>query len=552
VKKENNERSLLDTNAERLWEEQLKGLKEDRLRAQVLIPLFRAMGYQGLDHYHGTTERGKDIVMWLPTRTEGRENYAVVVKAGKINAKASGKGSAGEVATQIQQCFGEEFVEDTRGEELVIHKVLVAASGTINKDAREAIHGILKNRSLERNVEFLPLEKLIRLLEKHLPQIGAVGLLEKVHAVISSANPELNLSVAVTPHGNVISIAPKDPNKPLDIKMNFQAASEEVAQELQQGFHKLRSEGSAFSVPAAVTVQLNLPALLESVGLGPLGSLTDVEISQRPREIGIFVFRRTQEDGTITDLSNIHFQVVEAGTSKSKLRSKVFPDSAYELEFTVSLQTGEANLLLRPRFLESNAVAAYRAAAFCLALSKPGTLELVQEPSGIAFLQGGSGIQELSFDPILVTILRHLATIQEKTGVILRPPAEYANDDLTDIARTYTMVTEGKLTLASFAFTVPTEEIPTSSDKPDQWVFPGTGQDFKISLFDSEIDLGASEVVAEKAVLLIEMDSSVKPGESKMVVRPEPGTEIFINFPRFSERIYFKPETGAKVGSGNK
>jgi hypothetical protein len=551
VKKENNERSLLDRSAELLWEEQLKGLKEDQLRTQVLIPLFRAMGYQGLDHYHGTTERGKDIVMWLPTRTEGRENYAVVVKAGKINARASGKGSAGEVATQIQQCFGEDYVEDTRGEELVIHKVLVAASGTINKDAREAIHGILKNRSLERNVEFLPLEKLIRLLEKHLPQIGAVGLLEKAHAVISSANPELNLSVAVTPHGKAISVTPKDPNKPLDIKMNFQATSEEVAQELQQGFHKLRSEGSAFSVPAAVTVQLNLPALLESVGLGPVGSLTDVQISQRPREIGIFVFRRTQEDGTITELSNIHFQVVEAGTSKSKLRSNVFPDSAYELEFTVSLQTGEANLLLRPRFLESNAVAAYRAAAFCLALSKPGTLELVRESSGIA-LQGGSGTQELSFDPILVTILRRLAMIQEKTGVLLRPQAQYTNDHLTDIARTYIMVTEGKLTLASFAFTVPAEEIPTFSDKPDQWVFPGTGQDFKISLFASEINLGPSEVVAEKAILLIETDSSVKPGESKMVVRPEPGTEIFINFPRFSEKIYFKPEAGAKVGSQNK
>src|ERR1700740_3092846 len=97
---EDNERPLLDRSTELLWAEQLKGLKEDQLRTQILIPLFRAMGYQGLDHYHGPTERGKDIVMWLPTRTEGRENYAVVVKAGKINAKASGKGSAGEVATQ--------------------------------------------------------------------------------------------------------------------------------------------------------------------------------------------------------------------------------------------------------------------------------------------------------------------------------------------------------------------------------------------------------------------------------------------------------------------
>jgi hypothetical protein len=70
VKKENDERFLLDRSAELLSEEQLKGLK-DQLRTQILIPLFRAIGYQGLDHYHDPTERGKDIVMWLPTRTEG-------------------------------------------------------------------------------------------------------------------------------------------------------------------------------------------------------------------------------------------------------------------------------------------------------------------------------------------------------------------------------------------------------------------------------------------------------------------------------------------------
>jgi hypothetical protein len=132
---------------------------------------------------------------------------------------------------------------------------------------------------------------------------------------------------------------------------------------------------------------------------------------------------------------------------------------------------------------------------------------------------------------------------------VLRPQAEYTSDDLTDIARTHIMVTEGKLTLASLAFTVPAQEIHTSSDIPDQLVFPRTEQDFKISLFGSEIDLGPSEIVAQNAVLQIADDSSLKPGESKLVVRPEPGTEIFINFPRFSKRIYFKSEPGARAGS---
>jgi len=108
------------------WEEKLKGIKEDELRTNILMPLFRAMGYQGVDHSHGPNERGKDITMWMLTPTGGRDNYAVVVKARKINARASGKGSARDVAIQIQQCFGDTYTEETRGEDFVIHKVLVA------------------------------------------------------------------------------------------------------------------------------------------------------------------------------------------------------------------------------------------------------------------------------------------------------------------------------------------------------------------------------------------------------------------------------------------
>jgi len=41
-------------------------------------------------------------------------------------------------------------------------------------------------------VEYLPLDKIVTLLEKHFPAIGAIGLLDKAHAIISSANPQLD------------------------------------------------------------------------------------------------------------------------------------------------------------------------------------------------------------------------------------------------------------------------------------------------------------------------------------------------------------------------
>ena len=85
-------------------------MKEDELREQVLIPLFEAMGFRDVHHYHGgSQEKGKDIVMWKSGENRERVNYAVVAKAGKISGKASGSSSAGEALTQIQQCFNESY-----------------------------------------------------------------------------------------------------------------------------------------------------------------------------------------------------------------------------------------------------------------------------------------------------------------------------------------------------------------------------------------------------------------------------------------------------------
>lgn len=87
--------------------DQLSKLKEAPLRTEVLIPLFRAMGFRDVRlHHGGPLEQGKDIVMWRPGPLGDRVNYAVVVKAGNVNGRAQGAGSAGEVATQVQQCFG--------------------------------------------------------------------------------------------------------------------------------------------------------------------------------------------------------------------------------------------------------------------------------------------------------------------------------------------------------------------------------------------------------------------------------------------------------------
>jgi hypothetical protein len=87
----------------------LEALTEDDLRNEVLIPLFRRMGFHDVRHNHGSIELGKDIVMWAPDALRMREDYAVVAKRGKISGRSSGASSASEVASQVRRALGSTY-----------------------------------------------------------------------------------------------------------------------------------------------------------------------------------------------------------------------------------------------------------------------------------------------------------------------------------------------------------------------------------------------------------------------------------------------------------
>ena len=56
-----------------LTRSRLLEMRESELRKDVLIPLFKAMGYRDVYDYPGSGEKGKDIVMWAPTLVGYRE-----------------------------------------------------------------------------------------------------------------------------------------------------------------------------------------------------------------------------------------------------------------------------------------------------------------------------------------------------------------------------------------------------------------------------------------------------------------------------------------------
>jgi hypothetical protein len=149
----------------------LSEMSETELRIHVLIPLFKKMGFQDVNHYHGGSgEKGKDIIMWKEGSIRERVNYAVVVKSTKISGKATGKSSAAEVRFQVEQCFSSTYSDPVTTEAQKVHRCFVVSSKEIKKEAIEAIKGILALNNLDKVTDFINGDKLYDLIEKHLPE----------------------------------------------------------------------------------------------------------------------------------------------------------------------------------------------------------------------------------------------------------------------------------------------------------------------------------------------------------------------------------------------
>ena len=146
----------------------LQEMSEAVLRIEVLVPLFQRMGCEGVDHFHGGREKGKDIVYYTLDEFGERHYTGVVVKRGKISGAASGKGNFGEVLTQVRQCFLHPYPDPGVGE-VAIERCVVVASGKIAQAAQEEF---AKEREQQRPaLRFIDGPELVALVDKHLPEL---------------------------------------------------------------------------------------------------------------------------------------------------------------------------------------------------------------------------------------------------------------------------------------------------------------------------------------------------------------------------------------------
>lgn len=114
------------------FKQELKTLNEKKFRL-ILIQLFEKLSFKEVDHHHGTTEFGKDIVFYEEDTFGKKIWYACVVKSGNITQSI-----LGDVHRQVRECFKSKYPSTTYGR-VQINKVLVICSGIFSGNTKTLV-----------------------------------------------------------------------------------------------------------------------------------------------------------------------------------------------------------------------------------------------------------------------------------------------------------------------------------------------------------------------------------------------------------------------------
>jgi hypothetical protein len=135
---------------------------EHRFTLEILLPLFRNMGFIDVKYNHSKREYGKDITFSEIDKFGVRRNHGVQIKKGDLSGEAGS--NIDEIISQIDDAFKMPYIDTTSREERYISEFLVAISGRFTNNAEEKI----VKKVNQRNVYFLSIDKIQELLTTYM------------------------------------------------------------------------------------------------------------------------------------------------------------------------------------------------------------------------------------------------------------------------------------------------------------------------------------------------------------------------------------------------
>lgn len=129
--------------------EYLDSCSEDELIEEVLVPLFRQLGFHRITaagHKDKALEYGKDVWMRYVLPTQHVLYFGIQAKKGKLDASGSSKGSnanISEIYNQVLMMLGHEIFDPETSKKVLVDHGFIVAGGEITKAARNWLGGKL-------------------------------------------------------------------------------------------------------------------------------------------------------------------------------------------------------------------------------------------------------------------------------------------------------------------------------------------------------------------------------------------------------------------------
>lgn len=146
----------------------LAGASEDELIQEILLPLFRQLGFHRVSvagHRDKALEYGKDIWMRYTLPTQHILYFGLQVKKGKLDAAGMSKADTANIAeihNQALMMLGHEIFDPEIGRSVLVDHAFIVAGGEITKAARNWLGNKL-DASLRRQIIFMDRDDILNL-----------------------------------------------------------------------------------------------------------------------------------------------------------------------------------------------------------------------------------------------------------------------------------------------------------------------------------------------------------------------------------------------------
>lgn len=148
--------------------EYLDKASEDDLIGEILLPLFRQLGFHRITaagHQDKVLEYGKDVWMKFTLPTQHVLYFGIQVKKGKLDAAGftkSTNANVAEIHNQVLMMLGHEIFDAEIGKRVLVDHAFIVAGGEITKAARNWIGGKL-DASKRSQIMFMDRDDILNL-----------------------------------------------------------------------------------------------------------------------------------------------------------------------------------------------------------------------------------------------------------------------------------------------------------------------------------------------------------------------------------------------------